>query len=467
MGSVKWVVQLVSWAATFVIARLLTPSDYGLIGMAAVYLTLMTLLSEFGIGTVVVAFTDFDDAKLAELNTLSLLFGASAFMISCLVAGPIGWFFKSPELVAVVLVMSLNFVIMAFRTVPQSLLQKRLAFRRLALIEGAQSLVLAGATLALALAGFRYWALVGGVIASGLVSTALLTWSVRPSYRWPRWGAMRRTLTFSGEILVSRLAWYVYSDSDFFVAGKLLGKAALGAYTLAWNLAYVPMEKITTLVNSVTPGIFSASQKDVAELRRYVLLITEGLSFITFPATIGLGLVAKDLVPVVVGEQWRSAILPLQLLCISAGLRSVTPVLAQILIVAKDTRYLMWRTLFAALILPPGFVMAARWGTAGLAGAWLIVYPVIVAFPMWRRAFQRLDLPVRRYFAALQPATEGCLLMAGTVWLSREFLFAGLPALARLLLLVAIGALSYACVLLLRWRSKIVDFQATLRLLRQ
>src|SRR6185295_13987518 len=106
--------------------------------------------------------------------------------------------------------------------------------------------------------------------------------------------------------------------------------------------------------------------------------------------------------------------------------------------------------------------IAARWGTAGLAGAWLIVYPIIVAFPMWRRAFQRLDLPARRYFAALQPATEGCVLMAGTVWICREFLFDGFPALARLVLLVAVGVLSYAFVFALRWRSRFGVFQAAL-----
>ena len=103
MGGVKWFAQLLSWAATFVVARLLTPSDYGLVGMAAVYVSLMTLLSEFGIGTVVIAFSDFDDAMLAELNTLSLLFGVVAFIISCFLAAPLGWFFKSPELVAVIL----------------------------------------------------------------------------------------------------------------------------------------------------------------------------------------------------------------------------------------------------------------------------------------------------------------------------------------------------------------------------
>src|SRR5262249_27649451 len=142
MGSVKWFVQLVSWAATFGVARLLTPTDYGLIGMASMYLGLMTFLSEFGVGTVVVIFSDFDSRTLQELNTVSLVIGIAAFFASCLVSRPLALFFNSPQLAAVVCVLSLTFVTTAFRTVPQSLLQKQLLFRRLALIEGVQSVVL-------------------------------------------------------------------------------------------------------------------------------------------------------------------------------------------------------------------------------------------------------------------------------------------------------------------------------------
>src|SRR5262249_26547690 len=152
---------------------------------------------------------------LAELNTLALLFGVGALGVSCLMATPLARFFNAPELVGIVLAMSLNFVILAFRTVPQSILQKRLSFRRLALVEGAQSVVLAATTLALAINGFRYWALVWGAVASSTASAVFMMASAPTRYRWPQWRAMRRLMTFSGEILVSRLAWYVYSDSDF------------------------------------------------------------------------------------------------------------------------------------------------------------------------------------------------------------------------------------------------------------
>jgi PST family polysaccharide transporter len=346
-------------------------------------------------------------------------------------------------------------------------MQKRLQFRRVALIDGLQSVALAGATLSLALAGFRYWSLVMASLIGGALGTTLIVASARLPYRWPRFTALRRMLTFSGQLLVARLAWFLFSDSDFLVAGKMLGTAALGTYTLAWNLAYVPMEKISTLVTGVTLSILSAAQHDLNELRRYVLLITEGLALTTFPATIGLALVANDFVPLVVGEQWRLAIPPLQMLCISAGVRSVTPVLSQVLSVLKDTRYTMWRNIAAAIVLPPSFAIATRWGINGLAATWFIVYPIFVALPLWRRSFRHLTLPALHYFAALRPATEGCLVMVCVVLSARAILFENLPPMARVTLMIMIGALSYALVLMLRWRSRLDTFRTAWQLLRR
>src|SRR2546425_8629430 len=109
-------------------------------------------------------------------------------------------------------------------------------------------------------------------------------------------------MTFSRHIIVGRLAWYVYSNADFLVAGRILGKVALGLYEVGWNLANVPIEKITSLVGQVTPAVFSAVQRDHAALRRYLLRVTEGLALITFPASLGLALVAPDFVLLTLGR---------------------------------------------------------------------------------------------------------------------------------------------------------------------
>src|SRR5207247_10756895 len=125
-GGAKWASQLLTWASTLIVARLLTPEDYGLVGMAWVYLGVITLLSEFGLGTTVVTLRDLGGSEVAQLNGLSLLIGVGSFVISCGAAIPLGRFFHAPQLPAVVVAMSVAFVITAFKTVPFALLQREM-----------------------------------------------------------------------------------------------------------------------------------------------------------------------------------------------------------------------------------------------------------------------------------------------------------------------------------------------------
>src|SRR5439155_593304 len=116
------------------------------------------------------------------------------------------------------------------------------------------------------------------------------------------------------------LGWYVSANTDFLVAGRILGKTALGFYNVAWTLASVPVDKVAALVGQVTPAFFSAVQTDRPAMRRYLLRITEGIALITFPVSLGLVLVARDFVLVVLGSKWEGTIAPLRLLAAYATL---------------------------------------------------------------------------------------------------------------------------------------------------
>jgi PST family polysaccharide transporter len=218
-------------------------------------------------------------------------------------------FFGTPELRSVVVVMSIPIVFGALRTVPTSLLERDLRFKLLAGIETIQVCFQAFVVVALALAGFGYWALILGSVVGAVVSTALIL-TYRPSgFAWPRPASIRSALVFSNRVLVSRVAWYVQSNADFLVAGRVLGQAALGVYTLAWTIASAPVDKITALVTRVAFPSLRASGRRGA-LRRYLLNLTEGLAVLTFAAGAGLALVADDLVHVVLGSKWEAAIAP-------------------------------------------------------------------------------------------------------------------------------------------------------------
>jgi polysaccharide transporter, PST family len=463
MGGVKWATQILAWACTLVVARILEPADYGLVGLATAYLGIVTLLSEFGIGTTVVALRDLDDDALAQMNTVSLLFGVASFAVSCAMAPLLAWFFKQPQLTAVVVAMSGIFVITGLRVVPQAVLQRDMRFRDLALNEGMQSLVLSTGSVAFALLGFRYWTLVLSAVLGAAITTVLALRLVRLPLTWPRWRELGFALRFSRHTIVGRLAWYLYQNADFFVAGRALGKDALGAYTFGWNLASTPLERITSLVSRVTPSILSAVQRDAAALRRYLLTVTEAIALIAFPLTLGLGLVAPDIVPLALGPKWHSMIAPLQLLSIAAAIRAITPILPQVLTVTGHNRTTMLVNLWGAIVMPVAFAIGSRWGTIGIAAAWLVAYPVAVVVPMAAATLRQVQLPAVAYLRALLPAATAAACMTAAVLGARQLHGAAAPRLVDLLVDVAVGGLAYAGALLLFHRPRIMAFAMALR----
>jgi len=453
-GLIKWVTQVAAWLSTLVVASLLTPEDYGLVGMAAVYLGLLTMLSEAGLGTTVIAMRDLRGARLAQMHALAVLVGLTGFLLSCVVAGPLAAFFDAPALRWVVVVLSANFVIMSLRTVPQAALQRQLRFGRVALLDGANSLVTAATAVVLAVAGFRYWALVAAALVGSGVASAIALASHPISFRRPDLHELRDALRVSRDIIVASVAWYVFQNADFFVAGKVLGAAALGAYTFAWNLAYSVVDKVTGLVTGVTSSIFSAAKHDSALLRRYVTQITGVLSLALLPATAGLALVAEDLL-VIVGDKWRAAVVPLRLLVLYAGVRSLTPILSQALMITGDTRYTMKRSVIAAIVLPIGFVVGARWGINGIATAWLVCHGPVVMFPLLRRVASQLGIGPSAYFPVLRPALVSTLIMALSVLGAALLIPESMPRLGLLALKVAIGAACYGAALWLLFRERV------------
>jgi O-antigen/teichoic acid export membrane protein len=411
----KWASQGLSWVSWLIVARLLTPEDYGLVGMAAIYLGLIALLSEFGLGTAVLAVRELSAEQLNELNGLAVLLGLASLLASCIVAIPLGRFFHAPQLPLVVVAMSTTFVIASFKTVPLALLQRDMRFKALALIDLSQALVLAISMVGFAIAGFRYWTLVCGGVLSALISAGAILRLRHAPFAWPRRKSLKPAISLSSNVLVSRLCWYVSANADFLVAGRILGKAALGFYNVGWTLASVPVDRVTTLVGQVTPAFFTAVQTDPAALRRYLLRITEGIALITFPLSLGLALVARDFVVAVLGPKWEGTVAPLQILAAYAAFRSITPLLAQVLHSIRDTRFPMWTMVAAALVMPTSFYFSGqRWGTVGLAMAWVLVDPLLAVL-LYRRVFSKIELSPRAYLEALWPALSGTTLMAAAV----------------------------------------------------
>ncbi|HZR30019.1 MAG TPA: lipopolysaccharide biosynthesis protein [Terriglobales bacterium] len=447
-GTGMWATQVFTWIATFTVARILTPTDYGLIGMASIYIGLVLEVSEFGLGMTVINLQDLTEEQTGQLNTLSILMGIVAFLLSCAVAYPLGSFFHTPRLPMLLMAMSLVFVITSVKTVPAALLQREMQFKTLAKIEGASYLAYAVGTLISAFLGFGYWCLAIGMLTMILVSTILTLRQRSHGFSWPHMRTLRYPVRFSGHILGSGVAWYAYSNSDFLAAGRVLGQAALGAYTLAWNMASAPVDKITNLMLRVVPSFFAAAHQEKEALRSYLLTVVEAVTLLILPLSLGLALVADQFVLLVLGAKWIAVVVPLRILLCYATVRALTNILGPLLNAKRLAHFTMWTNAAAAVYFPIGFFVGAHWGTTGVAAAWVVLYPFL-AFPLFRRTFREIDLRSAQYLRALWPAMSGSIVMCAAILGLRHFSPAQWSLMLRFAAELAAGALVYVLSMLL------------------
>jgi O-antigen/teichoic acid export membrane protein len=464
-GAAQWAAQVFSWISTVYVARLLTPNDYGVFAMATIYTGFISLISEFGVGSAVIIMRDLGPRQLAELNTISLGAGLLCFAISFAAAPMFGWFFSSGQLPSVILVMSAGFVISAFKVVPDSVLQQELRFKLVACLDAVRSLVQAAATLIAALLGWSYWSFVAGYLFGTAVGTGLTLVFRRHRFRWPQFRVLKPALGLSRNLLVVRVGWYLYTNADFLIAGRVLGEAALGAYQLAWSISNIPADKLTGMVNRTSQAFFSAVQRETESLRRYLLALTQGLSLVAIPASVGMSLVADEFVSLVLGSKWQGAVLPLRFLAFYVAVRTVAPLISTVLNVRGNSGFLARNSIIMSVLMPAGFYVGSRWGAAGIAAAWIVMYPICLA-PLYWRALHDIDLSLRQYATSLRTAVTGTLSLTAVVLVLKYSLPATVPLSAQLALEVFAGMTAYAAFIFVFHRSSLHMFRQVFALLR-
>jgi O-antigen/teichoic acid export membrane protein len=461
-GIVKWTTQIVSWVGTLATVRLLAPTDYGLFGMAMVYVGFGQIVTEAGISAAVIQRPALADAEARELAGMSVVVGVLFSIITLAIAAPLAAFYSQPAVLAIVVALSPVFVIRSFQLVPRAMLTREMRFRSIALVEVLESLALVVTTLVLALAEWSYWALVFGSLASAIVATIVLVWRrwVRPTMPT---ALIKGPVRFTWQVTVSQVAWYAYTNADFAVVGRVLGSVSLGAYSFAWNIANIAGERVSALVGRVTPPLFAAAQNDPPTLRRYLAMVLEGIAILTLPASIGMALVADEFVPIVAGQRWEVAVQPLRILAVYAAFRSIFYLTPQVLIATGRARTSMRFGLLATLVLPPAFIVGSLWGTTGVALAWVVVYPALALATFVRATLAATGMSWLTYWLAMWPALRATVLMALVVIAVRAATPDGVPGHFALAMHVMVGAVTYAALVGFALRTRLKPLLTTIR----
>lgn len=445
--------QVLTWAMTLVVIRLLSPADYGLLAMATVIIAFLSLLSEIGLGPAIVQKSVIEPGILNKIFGLVLAFNLALCAALSLAAPLIAAFYQEERLVRIIQVMSLQFVVSAFVVIPDALLQKEMEFRKRSLLDMGAAVVGGLTTLGLALGGFGVWSLVVGTFASQVLKAIGVNVITRALCRPVlSFAGLREYVMFGGHISLGGVLWFFYTQADVLIAGKWLGKEALGYYAVAMHLASLFNQRIAGIINQVAFPAFSLIQNDLKQVGEKVLLGIRMLSFVSFPCLWGISAVAPETVLVVLGPKWEPAILPLSILALIMPLRIVGNFLPNAVQGIGRVDIMVRNVAWACVIMPVAFIIGVNWGLLGLCVAWLVGAPAVFMNNGWS-CMHVLELRLTDLLKALFPSALSGLVMYFVVAITRWA--AGMDPTSALsfLALVLTGAAAYGAASLLLNRA--------------
>jgi O-antigen/teichoic acid export membrane protein len=463
-GMTKLVSQALSWVITLIVVRLLAPEDYGLMAITSVIISILASVAELGLGASIVQVASLERHTLAKVAGVVILLNLAIGVVVLLCAPVAAVVFDDARLTALVQVSSLNFLLSAFSTIPQSLAYRDMNFKWLAWIELFSGLLTNVSTLGLAWFGAGVWALVAGNLLGGGLRTVLLSlgghW-VRPIFGV---AGIREHLGFGGALTVGRLAWQVINQLDILIAGRVLAQDAVGVYSVSLHLATLPMQKIMSVVNQVAFPTVARLQTELPRLRGRLLEASRILTFVSVPLLWGLSSIAPEFVNIILGDKWQAAVYPLQIIGLTIPLRMLSAVLWTAATALGQAKLYLLNTALAAAILSAAFLVGVQWGVDGLASSWLVTVPCVFAVN-----FPRLSKALGITFGAVvasvyAPLTAGAA-MFGAVAMTRS-LTSSLDDLQRSAVLILVGAATYLALIAVLDRRVWVDFKRLMSALK-
>jgi O-antigen/teichoic acid export membrane protein len=455
LGALRWNVtmrtaaQIVTWSITIFVVRLLTPGDYGLMGLAQILIGFCLLVNHLGAVPALVQQREIAPSILRQTFALVLLSNTVLYLILFAGAPYFSQFFDEPRLTAIVRVLAFTLLIGAFSAVPYALLQRELNFKGMSLTEFAASSFGALTTLVMVIAGNGVWGLVIGNLATVSVTTVgllvLTRFRLLPQFRFAGFG---RTLSFGLTVSGSNILWYLNSSLSGLIIGKALGSTDLGYYTVMRDFAMLPLNKLMRVTNQIALAAYSRIQEDRALARRYFFDSARIMLLVLFPIAWGMAAVASDLIVVVLGPQWLPAALVLQVIALGMPLRALDLIMNPMVTGLGRPDIALRNTLTGTLIIPPAIIVGLPWGLLGVCitgtvGSLLAILIVL------RRNFAVIEASIGQLLLLYLPPIVSAGVMYIAVAAAEATLLHQMPILWRLGSAVMLGAAVYSLMTML------------------
>jgi O-antigen/teichoic acid export membrane protein len=384
-----------------ILARLLAPSDFGLIAMVTVFSNFVAIFSDFGLTSAIVQKKEVSDEALSSTFWINVGLGALLTIALAASAPLIAAFYSQPTLTPLVVFISTTFFIASFSNVQSGLLMKKMNFKALAVINICAIGISGPIAVLLAFSGYGVWSLAWYTVLSTFIMV-VFTWI------YARWVPhfllglrhMRGLLRFGANLTGFSFVNYFALNIDNLLVGRFLGSDPLGFYNLAYTLLVFPASNISSVVARVMFPALSIIQHDKQLVREAYITANRYIAAISFPLMIWVRVTAPQLILVVYGPKWISVIPLVQIFALAAIQQSIANNVGWIFLSQGRTDVLFRLSIVTSSMLVISFAVGLRWGVEGVVIAYTIA-SYLMTYPVLAIAFRLIDLKMNDFFAKL------------------------------------------------------------------
>ncbi len=454
--------QILAWVSTFLVIRILSPSDYGLFAMTQVVLVLLNMLNGYGLASALIQRADAGRHAQRQLFGMLILLNFGLGAVQLLMAPLAAAYYRQPLVADLLRVQSILYFMTPFIALPQALLSRAMDFRRQAWVNFLSALAGAGMALGGALGGMGVWTLVAAPIALFGVRALGMTIAARswmlPSFDFRGAGDIAR---YGGVMATGQIFWFAQSQADVFIGGRVFDPHTLGIYTTSLFLTQIFVSKFVPPLNEVAFSAYARMKEDRAAVTAAFLKSVRLIMVVAMPFYLGLAATAHPLVETVLGPKWIEAAPVVHWLALAMPMMTLQVLYAPACDACGRPGISAKNSATGAVLLPLAFLIGVQGGLMGFVAAWFAVYPLYLAITTWR-TLPVIGVRVKQLVDSIAPPALASVAMALAVSLIDRMLPA-MPSAGRLGFLACSGAAIYGAWLTIFARDTLDDVIATIR----
>jgi len=438
--------QIIFLVFSVFLARVLTPSIFGIVGMITIFSNFAILFIDLGFSAALIQKKEVTQAHFSSVFWLNIGIGFLMYALFYVGAPFISVFYNQPELILLIRVICLSFIFTAFTSVQANILIKEMHFKKKVVINWIAMLTGYIVAFIMAYTGCGVWSLVMMTLITAIFNS-ILYWMVSkwiPLFIF-EWNKIKELssygLNFMGEASVN----YWSRNFDNFIIAKVLGSTDLGIYTRAYSLMLLPLRNVTTIVTKVMFPAFSQKQDDIQLLKKYYLNIIQYIALITFPLMIGLSLVSKEFVLLFFGSKWSAMIPILSILSGLGAIQSIVSLNGLIYNSLGKVNIAFKVSIVTNIVLVIAFIIGVNYGLIGISYSYLIASALLL-IPVYKIAIRQLSTTLFEVFLVLKGIILATLVMAIVLLIINTF--SEFNLLMGLIIKICIGSVIYLATVL-------------------